>query len=466
MSEVRSEPGSFRDRHGRVFYKDGAVYRALSRHSLTAWHTLEKTRFFPRLVEEGLIVKTGLADAAALASSEALPGDWAGILRHETIPYVSYPYEWSFQMLQEAALLQLRLISESLAEGMILKDATPYNVQWNGVRTVFIDIPSFEPWPPGGAWTGYRQFCSLYLYPLMLQAYRNLPFQPWLRGSLDGISPRECRDLLSSRDLFRSGVLLHVWLQSRFQEKYGARRESASQLLKDAGFNRKAILSNVGRLTRLVSRLRWTPSASQWTGYAGDNTYSRPDREAKREFVRWAVGRKRWKMSWDLGANTGDYSRLAAAGSDTVLAMDRDSASVDLLYRDLRREGPANILPLVVNLADPSPSLGWRCLERTSLTERGSPELVLCLALIHHMVIDANIPLAEFVQWLSRLGGSLVIEFVRRDDPMVKMLLRNKEDQYTDYRMDYFEDCLGKCFRVHRRQELPSGSRVLYFAEA
>ncbi len=466
MSEVRSEPGSFRDRHGRVFYRDGAVYRALSRQAIKAWERLEKTRFFPRLVEEGLIVRTRRVDPDGSASMDVPPGDWAGVLRHETVPYVSYPYEWSFRMLKDAALLQLRLISESLAEGMILKDATPYNVQWNGARPVFIDIPSFEPLPPGGAWTGYRQFCSLYLYPLMLQAYRNLPFQHWLRGSLDGISPQECRDILSSRDLFRSGVLLHVWLQSRFQEKYGARKESASQLLKDAGFNRKAILSNVSRLTRLVSRLRWTPPASQWTGYAGDNTYSGPDREAKREFVRWAVGRKRWKATWDLGANTGDYSRLAAAGSEYVLSMERDSAAVDLLYGALRREGPGNILPLVVNLADPSPSLGWRARERTSLTERGSPELVLCLALIHHMVIAANIPLHEFVEWLSGLGGSLVIEFVRRDDPMVRMLLRNKEDQYADYRMESFEECLGRFFRIHRRQELPSGSRVLYFAEA
>ena len=466
MSEVRSEPGSFRDRHGRVFYRDGGVCRAVSRQSLAAWHVLEKTRFFSRLVDEGRVVKTRLADADELASSEVPPGDWAGILRHETIPYVSYPYEWSFQMLRDAALLQLRLISESLAEGMILKDATPYNVQWNGARPVFIDVPSFEPLPPGGAWTGYRQFCSLYLYPLMLQAYRNLPFQHWLRGSLDGISPRECRDVLSARDLLRPGVLLHVWLQSRFQEKYGARRESTAQLLRDAGFNRKAILSNVRRLTRLVSRLGWTPPASQWTGYAGDNSYPQPDREAKREFVRWAVGRRRWQRTWDLGANTGEYSRLAAPGSEYVLAMERDSASVDLLYRDLRREGPGNILPLVVNLADPSPSLGWRCRERTSLTRRGTPDLVLCLALVHHVVIDANIPLAEFVEWLSGLGGSLVIEFVRRDDPMVRMLLRNKEDQYTDYRMDHFEECLGKFFRVHRRRELPSGSRVLYFAEA
>ena len=259
MSEVRSEHGSFRDRHGRVFYRDGTVYRALSRQAIDAWERLEKTRFFPRLIKEGLIVRTRRVDSGGLASADVPPGDWAGLLRHETLPFVSYPYEWSFQMLQDAALLQLRLISESLAEGMILKDATPYNVQWNGSRPVFIDIPSFEPLPPGGAWTGYRQFCSLHLYPLMLQAYRNLPFQPWLRGSLEGISPRECRDLLSGRDLFRSGVLLHVWLQSRFQDRYAARPESASQLLKDAGFNPKAILSNVRRLTRLVSRLKWTP---------------------------------------------------------------------------------------------------------------------------------------------------------------------------------------------------------------
>ena len=162
MSEVRSEPGSFRDRHGRVFYRDGAVYRALSGQAIESWERLEKTRFFPRLVEEGLIVRTRRVETSELAPMDLPPGDWAGVLRHETVPYVSYPYEWSFRMLQEAALLQLRLISESLAEGMILKDATPYNVQWNGARPVFIDIPSFEPLPPGepGPDTGNSAACT------------------------------------------------------------------------------------------------------------------------------------------------------------------------------------------------------------------------------------------------------------------------------------------------------------------
>ena len=464
MSDLQSEPGSFRDRQGRIFYRNGEVLRALSARALEEWRVLSSTRFFPRLMEAGKIVRTGSVEAASLEGALPKTEQWSGFLSHETIPFISYPYEWSFQMLKDAALLQLELIAAALAEGMILKDASSFNLQWKGARPVFIDIPSFERLSPGEPWVGYRQFCQLFLYPLFLQSYKNIPFQPWLRGSIDGISPQDCLQLMSARDLLRGGVLTHVYLQSRLQNHYGRSDANAKGMLKTAGFSKDLIAANVQRLTKTVSGLAWTQTRSEWSDYASNNTYSRQDHEAKTDFVREAAQSRRWNLAWDLGCNTGSFSRICAENSDYVVAMDQDPAAIELFYRTLSQEGCSTILPLVLNLADPSPDLGWRCLERKAITGRGRPQLTLCLALIHHMVIGANVPVGDFLQWLADLESALVIEFVTKNDPMVEVLLRNKEDQYQDYELDHFERCLGSLFEVERREVLPSGTRVLYFA--
>ncbi len=464
MSDLQSEPGSFRDRQGRIFYRNGEVLRALSARALEEWRALSSTRFFPRLVEAGKIVGTRSMEAASLEGPLPEAEQWSGFLIHETIPFISYPYEWSFQMLKDAALLQLELIAAALAEGMILKDASSFNLQWKGAQPVFIDIPSFERLAAGEPWVGYRQFCQLFLYPLFLQSYKNIPFQPWLRGSIDGISPQHCLQLMSRRDLLRAGVLTHVYLQSRLQNRYGRSDANARGMLKTAGFNRDLIAANVQRLAKTVAGLKWTQTRSEWSDYASNNTYSQQDSQVKTDFVRRAAQSRHWNLAWDLGCNTGSFARICAENSDYVVAMDQDPAAIELFYRALSQEECRTILPLVLNLADPSPDLGWRCLERKAITGRGRPQLTLCLALIHHMVIGANVPVGEFLQWLADLETALVIEFVSKDDPMVEVLLRNKEDQYQDYELDHFERCLGSSFEVERREVLPSGTRVLYFA--
>ena len=464
MSDLQSEPGSFRDRQGRIFYRNGEVIRALSSRALEEWQVLSSTRFFSRSMEAGKIVRTRALEPEELEGALPEGETWSGFLRHETIPFISYPYEWSFQMLKDAALLQLELIAAALAEGMILKDASSFNLQWRGTKPVFIDIPSFERLSPGEPWVGYRQFCQLFLYPLFLQSYENIPFQPWLRGSIDGISPQHCWQLMSARDLLRAGVLTHVYLQSRLQNHYGGSDTDAKGVLKTAGFSRDLIAANVQRLAKTVAGLSWTQTRSEWSDYASNNSYSRQDHETKTDFVRSAAQSRHWTLAWDLGCNTGSFSRICAENSDYVVAMDQDPAAIELFYRALSQEGCSNILPLVLNLADPSPDLGWRCLERKAITGRGRPQLTLCLALIHHMVIGANVPVGEFLQWLADLQSALVIEFVTKDDPMLKVLLRNKEDQYQDYELDHFERCLGSLFEVERREIVPSGTRVLYFA--
>ena len=464
-SAIQYEPGSYRDRNGRVFYASGAVYRALSEQALHAWQTLRSKVFFGRCTGEGKLVSTEQVDPTDAPDAE-VAREWAGILKHQAIPFVSYPYEWSFGMLQDAALLQLELLAAALDEDMTLKDGSAFNVQWMGAKPVFIDIPSFETLLPGEPWTGYRQFCQTCLYPLLLQAYKNVAFQPWLRGSIDGIDPEQFRNLMSVRDLLRRGVFTHVYLHAKLQRAWGQTSRNVKVELRSAGFSKALLKANTERLAGLVRDLSWKSAQSTWSDYAANNTYTETDRELKQRFVRNAVMTQPWKLVWDLGCNTGDYSRIAAENAKYVVAMDSDHLAVERLYQALKADGLSSILPLVSNVADTSPNLGWRGAERKALIDRGKPGLTLCLALIHHIVISANIPLKEFIDWLASLGTNLVIEFVTKEDPMVKTLLRNKQDNYSDYEQGLFERWLSEAFDIACRESLTSGTRTLYYARA
>lgn len=465
----RLEPGSFRDPESRVFYSGSDVLRAVSEDGRADFEALQATKLFERFQDEGGLVRTEL-----LPDTSGIPGDLlakppAGVLKHELIPFVSYPYEWPFSMLKDAALLQLDLLLAALAEDLVLKDSTPYNVQFNGARPVFVDVGSFERMRDGEPWVGYRQFCMLYLYPLLLQSVKDVPYHAWLRGAIDGITPAQMRGVSSFRDRFRKGfftnVFLHAKLEARYADKGGEVKEEVRRVM-----NKELVVANVKKMRKLVARLSWSPPQGVWVAYGEKNSYTGEDAARKDEFVREVATSQRWKLTWDIGANNGRYSQIAAEGSDYVLAVDYDQGPIELLYRSLRdasadTAGAGKILPLTMNLADPSPGLGWRGLERKALPDRGSPDLVLALALVHHVTIAANVPVREFLSWLASLGTALVIEFPTREDPMVKKLLAPKRDGlHPDYEREFFERSLAEVFDVERRERLKSGTRLLYFA--
>jgi SAM-dependent methyltransferase len=471
--DARHNPGSFRDRQGRVFETSDGVFRVLSARGLENWKRLEASHLFRRFTAAGKLVATRQVEPEVLWH-ELPDGDppWAAVLEHEPIPFISYPYEWSFAMLRDAALLHLELLDAALDEDLILQDGSAYNVQWRGSRPVFIDTPSFVPLTPGQPWAGYRQFCELFLHPLLLRAYKGVAFQPWLRGNLEGITAADCNRLMSWRDLIRPGVLTHVFLQAKFQARYADAPHDLRHDLKGAGFHKELIRHNVRRLSRLIEGLRPKRTRSSWAGYEHSASHADEDRERKTRFVQEALATGRWELAWDLGCNTGHFTWLAAKRARYVVALDADEQVIDLLYAGLKADGPGSILPLVGNVADLSPNRGWRGLERKGLPERGQPDLILCLALLHHLVIGCGIPVAEFVEWLATSlrvdpdgHSGLLIEFVTRDDPMVQTLLGHKEDLYADYSLPYFERCLADRFEVIRREVLGSGTRVLYFAK-
>jgi hypothetical protein len=461
------EPGSFRDWDSRVFVSDDLVVRALSEAGRADWEALAASGLLERFTASGELVATEPSPTEVLSEIQRLDpnGGWVGALTHERLAFVSYPYEWSFSQLQDAALLQLRLTTAALAEGLTLKDATPYNVQWRGTQPVFVDVGSFEQARDGEPWGGYRQFCMLFLYPLLLETYRGVPFQPWLRGSIDGIDPTDFRALFTRRDAFRRGMLQHVFLHSSLDRRYENRGGEIRSDLQQAGFDLRLVEANVAKMTDLVRRLQPQGATSAWADYRTTCSYDEHDAAEKEDFVRRVVGSKQRRLVWDLGCNDGRFSRIASTGAKHVVAIDSDRHVVDALYRTLRADDERKILPLVVDLSDPSPAVGWSNAERATLVERGRPELVLCLALVHHLSISGNVPLREVVAWLRGLDSELVIEFPERDDPMVQRLLGAKrEDAHPDYSRERFEALLRDSFGIAHSVELTSGMRTLYHA--
>ena len=458
------EPGSFRDPDTKIFRHNDVIFRCLTLRALDDWTRLASTSFFDRLTREGCIVQTKqVTDRTALPK---LDEKWAAVLEHEAIPFISYPYEWPFRMLKDAALLQLDLTLAAIHEGMTLKDATPFNVQWVGSRPTFIDVGSFTVYKEGEPWAGYRQFCNQFLYPLFLQAYKNVAYHPWLRGSLEGIEVGQLNALMSIRDYMRPGVLAHVYLQAKAQSRYEAVDRDIKKDLRTAGFGVGLIKNNLQRLRRIIERLEWGPTRSIWSEYTKEHNYEDADLRRKADFVQRVLARRRWSLVWDIGCNTGTYSRLSSEHAEYVLALDGDHLALDRLYAELKQEGNQRVLPLFADVADPTPGLGWRGLERRPLGDRGTPDLILALALIHHLIIGRNIPLNDLIEWLAQFGADLVIEFVGHGDSMVKRLLRNRTGQSIEYSAEALEAALTRHFASVTQETLESGTRTLYYAQA
>ena len=460
--EVGWDPASFRDPSGRVFTVQGRVFRAIRSSWAEAWKEFSSSPLFQELQQEGLLIKT-IPAAGSLQFPASLTEGSCAVVEHERIPFVSYPYEWSFGMLKDAALLHLDLLERTLPYDFICKDASAYNVQFVGSKPVFVDILSITRHALGEPWLGYHQFCKMFLYPLMLEAYKQIPFQSWLRSELEGVDPVLFSRVMGARDLLRPGVFTHVRLQAWLQKRLAASRDSVRRRIKISRLPKAAIVRNLRGLRRLLHRL--TPrSDSAWMDYVRTRSYSDLAMKQKEGFVRKTLAGQQWRFVWDLGCNTGDFSRLAADHADYVVALDSDPLCVEWLYQGLKQEGRRNILPLVMNLANLSPNQGWAGRERLSLAARGKPDLALCLALIHHLTINCNVPIPAFLSWLAELGTSVIIEFVSKEDPMVRQLLLNKDDTYEDYNRPGFEQYLNQFFNVRDTSAIAGGTRFLYFA--
>ncbi len=456
--EAVYDSGSFRDPNSRVWRDGNRVLRGLNEAAATDFDALTATSFYRGAYKAGELVSSEVVETASPDAS-----DWSLVLEHEPVDVITYAHEWSFSMLQDAASFTLKLVRAAIDEDMTSKDATPYNIQFVGARPTFIDIGSFETHRTGEPWWGYRQFCQMFLYPLMFTAYKDLPHQPWMRGAVDGITPEQARRVLQGRRHSSRGLIPHVWLHAKADRRFSGGSADTVKDLKRAGYNKKIYVGLVDRLRKLVDNMSWNRSDSVWADYSERSHYASNDLLSKADFVRGVVAQRQRSQVWDIGANDGMFSRIAAQHADAVLALDADALVVDRLYRALREDGTERIIPLVVNLADPTPGIGWRGTERPPLTERSRPELVLALAVIHHLALTHNVPTAAILDFLRDLDSQVVLEVPAESDRMVKELKSHKRAGTHDaYTLRVIEAQINERFDVRRRSELPGGTRVLF----
>ena len=455
------EGGSFRDPGSGVVLAGSRVLRYFDDAAARTFRALTAAGVLDELFRRGAVVGWQAVPAADVRDVADVAPDAALVIEHPRLPFVSYPYEWPFAMLRAAALLTLEIQTTALAAGFTLKDASPYNVQFVGTRPVFIDLGSFERYQDGAPWSAYTQFCRLFLYPLLLDARRGVPYHGVLRSSLDGLDAEGLSRLLRPRDKLRASVFRDVVLQGWLERWAGTLTEGAA--LGATGIARRALLRLIDRLRDAVTRLSSGVVASHWSLYEERAQDPAETRALKARVVEAVAAERSRALVWDLGCNTGRFSRLAARGAAHLVALDADAAVVNTLAL-AAGEGHPNVLPLVVDVLNPSPDQGWAGVERSALVRRGRPDLVLCLGLLHHLVVRGGVPLRDVVDWLAGLAPEVLIEFVPPEDPGFQRLVRWRTDRHHAYGAEVLQAALDDRFGSVRRTPLPPSGRVLYLA--
>ncbi len=449
------EPGSYRDPSGFVFRRDGVLYRQVNQTFADDWAAFESSGLHAALLAKGTLIpdQPAALDLAAEAGA-------AAVIRPEEIGFISYPFEWSFSQLKDAALLTLGAQALAGEHGMTLRDASAYNVQFVRGRPVMIDTLSFERVAPDEPWKPYRQFCEHFLAPLALMAHRDGRLGLLLRTYVDGIPLDLASELLPRRTRWSPGLAAHVHLHARAQRQHADEgREAAPKAVTMSASRRLALLDH---LRRTVEGLRLPARGTEWADYADQTSYSSAGTASKEAVVRAMLVAVGGKRAWDVGANTGRYSAIAAQAGYEVVALDSDWAAVERHHLALREAGERRILPLLADLADPSPAIGWANRERSSLLERANADAVVALALVHHLAIGRNVPLEMVSDLMARLGPNLIIEFVPKGDPMVRRLLATREDIFPDYTLDGFRAAFAGRFAIVEEKPVEDSTRVIF----
>jgi hypothetical protein len=447
--------GSFRDPSGFVYIRDGTLFRQINHSFRQPFEAFLGSGLYDELVRDGLLVPHEQVGLELSATNEAY-----AVIRPERVGFISYPYEWSFGQLQDAAILTLEIQERALARGLTLRDSSAYNIQFQNGRPILIDTLSFEPRVEGKPWDAYKQFCEHFLLPLTLMSTRDVRCGTLLRSYLDGVPLDLGGRLLPRRTWASPSTLLHIHLHAWAQGRYAG--SAVSSVGKGRSMSRQALLTLIRNLKNAVKGLTWRAAGTEWADYTADNNYSQAASQSKRELVVSYLTGTGAKVVWDLGANTGEYSRAAREVAPLVVSFDVDPAAVERNYRRVRAQQETGILPLLLDLTNPSPAQGWAGQERLSLAERGPADAVLALALIHHLAIGHNLPLEKIAAYLSRLGRRLIIEFVPKSDSQVKRLLLSRPDIFPNYTQEGFEQAFSRHFTVESSSPVRESDRWLY----
>ena len=444
---------SFRDPSGFVYRSGGILYRQVNPCYRQEYDHLIGSGLYEALAGQGLLIPHKEVPATHAASPEAYK-----VLQPERVEFISYPYEWCFSQLREAALATLAVQRGALSRGMSLKDCSAYNVQFRRGKAVFIDTLSFQRCPEGEPWVAYRQFCQHFLAPLALMSLGDARLGRLSCIHLDGVPLDLAARLLGLRARLRWPLLVHIVLHAATGERFA----QAERSRRPRSVSRASLLGLLDDLERAVRGMRAPAGRSAWAGYYHETNYTDAGMRHKADVVSAFFDEARPAGVWDLGANTGAFSRIAGERGIPTVAMDSDAACVEALYGACVARSETCVLPLVVDLCNPSPGIGWAHRERMSLAERGPVDTALALALLHHLVIGNNVPLAMVARFLGSLCRTLLIEFVPKSDAQVRRMLHGREEVFAEYCPAVFETEFARHFAIEKRVGVRDSERVLY----
>lgn len=444
---------SFRDPSGFLFYKDGTLYRQINKRYAADYDHLMESGLYQTLVDAGLIVPHEEVSLDLAETENAYK-----VIKPRQIDFISYPYEWCFSQLKDAALTTLAIQKKAFQFGMTLKDSTAYNIQFIGARPVLIDTLSFEKYTPGQPWDAYQQFCRHFLAPLAMASYTDIRLTQLSRINIDGVPLDLASKLLPFKTHFKPSILLHIHKHAKVQINYSDRQVDA-KARKISSFGFRAIIDS---LESAAGKLKWQPVGTEWGDYYDATNYSEDAMGEKEKLVADFLAPIKPTTTWDLGANTGIFSRIASRAGSKTVAFDIDPAAVEKNYLQAKANNQTDILPLVLDLTNPSSAIGFDHAERMSIAQRGPVDAILALALIHHLAISNNLPLEKIARSFASLTKNLIIEFVPKEDSQVKRLLATREDIFPNYDKEGFEIAFSKHFEMIRSENIKETNRTLY----
>ncbi|WP_291322893.1 hypothetical protein [Desulfonatronospira sp.] len=443
-----------------MFEQDGVLYRQINEQGRSDYEQMMQSGLYARLTRNGFLVQH---EEVAKEKLGLDTDQTYRILQPARINFISYPYEWSFSQLKDAALLTLDIQLTALEHGMTLKDASAYNIQFEHGLPIMIDTLSFESYQEGQAWVAYRQFCQHFLAPLALMAKKDVRLGRLLTNYIDGIPLDLACILLPCSTRFSPGLALHLHIHARTQRAYSETLPDKSRGKSRArAVSRTGLAGIVQGLRRTVNKLNCRFRASEWGDYYDSTNYSRAAFETKRSLVRQYLETVKPSRVCDLGANTGEFSRVASEMGSYTVSFDIDPVAVDMNYRQVRTKKEHNLLPLLQDLTNPAPGLGWESRERCSLIQRGPVDCVMALALVHHLAISNNVPLDKLASFFDKLCTYLIIEFVPKQDSQVQRLLASRDDIFDAYDQAHFEAAFSRFFSIRRSEVIRDSYRVLY----
>jgi hypothetical protein len=452
---IAFEPGSFRDQSGFVFYVADTVYRNISYSYKADYEHLISSGLYDKLIAEGLLVSHEEVDINEYTTN----ADCYKIIKPQAIPFISYPYEWCFEQLREAALLTLRIQKIAFDHGMILKDASAYNIQYNGVQPILIDTLSFSRYQEGSPWPGYRQFCQHFLAVLALMKFTDSRTSLLLKSFIDGIPLDLAARLLPMKTRWRFSLLTHIHLQARSIKRHETGSKIAMRPPRISKYSFSALIDHLETSIKALAR---TSVTSEWADYYDATNYSAAGIESKQKIVKAFVQDIPAALAWDLGANNGKFSRILSDKGIYTVSADLDHEAVQKNFLLARSQSSINILPLVLDITNPTAAIGWRNAERKQWDKRKNPDLILALALIHHLCFSHNIGFDSIASYFKSLCKALIVEFVPPDDSQVALLPKPNTQIAHDYSEHNFESVFAKYFDLEKKTTVEGSKRQIY----